>query len=188
MAQFDYDKWETRYAEGRGYGKAPDPWVTGVASRFLPEQGTALDLAGGSGRHALWLAERGLDTTLLDISPSGLALAEAAAAERGLTLHTLVRDLDDGLPEGSWSVVLSCFFLVRPYLDGISALVEPGGIYILVHPTVRNLDRHEKPTRSWLFEEGELTAVPGLTTVHLEEGWGEGGRHEVRYVGRKEAP
>lgn len=185
MTRADFDKWERRYADGRGYGSAPDPFFTQTAAAFLPASGTALDLAGGSGRHALWLASLGLDTTLFDISPSGVALAKQAATERGLTLQGRVGDLDEGLPEGTWDVVLVSFVLMRPYLDRLAGLVAPGGVFLMVHPTASNVQRHEKPGLRWLFEDGEFRGVPGLTTETLEEGWGPGGRHEVRYVGRR---
>jgi len=187
MARADFDKWEPRYGSGRGYGRAPDPWITTVAAGFLPEHGTAVDLAGGSGRHARWLAGRGLQTTVVDIAPSGLALAQARTAEDGLRLHTQVHDLDDGLPEGTWDVVLISFFLIRPLLGALHRAVAPGGVLIHLHPTRSNLERHERPSARWLLDDGELTGVPGLETLHLEEGWGPEGRHEVRYVGRRPA-
>ena len=185
MTRADYDKWEARYASGRGYGKDPVPFFVQTAVAYLPERGTALDLAGGSGRHARWLASRGLETTLFDISPSGLQLAVEAAEAAGLRLHTLVGDLDDGMPDGQWDVVLVSFVLMRPYLDQLAALVAPGGVFMMVHPTHSNLERHEKPGKSWLFADGEFTGVPGLRTEFLEEGWDARGRHEVRYVGRR---
>lgn len=62
MSRADFDKWASRYGSGRGYGSSPDRWLTEVASGFLPATGTAVDLAGGSGRHARWLAGLGLET------------------------------------------------------------------------------------------------------------------------------
>lgn len=185
MTRADYDKWETRYADGRGYGGRPDPFFVDTARRWLPRSGTALDLAAGSGRHAIWLASQGLDTTVFDISPSATQMAVAAGAERGLSLRPLVGDLDEGLPDGQWDVVLVSFMLIRPYLDQLASRVAPGGVFLMVHPTATNLEQHEKPGRRWLFADGEFDGVPGLHTEFLEEGWGVGGRHEVRYVGRR---
>lgn len=185
MAQADYDKWEPRYASGRRYGKALDPFLTGEAATYLPATGTAVDLAGGSGRHALWLARRGLDTTLVDIAPSALALAREQASLDGLELETLQWDLDGGVPEGPWDVAMVSFFLVRPLLADLHRAVAPGGVFVLVHPTARNLERHERPGRRWLFEDGEFTGLPGLRTELLREGWSDAGRHEVHYVGRR---
>jgi ubiquinone/menaquinone biosynthesis C-methylase UbiE len=50
---------------------------------LLPRRGRALDVAGGTGRHALWLARRGLDTTLADVPQVALEKAAAAASEEG---------------------------------------------------------------------------------------------------------
>lgn len=186
MSRADFDKWEPRYASGRGYGRDPEPWFVDHASAFLPVSGTAVDLAGGSGRHARWLAGRGLQTTLVDISPSALTLATERAQAADTALATLQQDLDQGLPEGDWDVVLISFFLVRDHLAELHRLVRPGGVLLMLHPTAANLQRHDKPGRRWLFDEGEFSGVPGLSTLHLEEGWGESGRHEVRYVGRRE--
>ena len=185
MAEADFDKWETRYRSGRDYGGDPNTWLTDVAAAYLPDQGRALDLAGGSGRHARWLASRGLKTTLLDIAPAGLELARDRAAAEGLTLQTLAHDLDAGLPVGQWDVVLISFFLIRPVRADLHRIVAPGGLFLHIHPTRTNLERHERPSARWLLEPGELTGVPGFDTLLLEESWGRTGRHEVRYVGRK---
>jgi len=185
MARADLDKWEPRYAAGGGSSSPPDPWIAEVAARFLPQQGTAVDLAGGSGRHARWMARQGLDVTVVDIAPSGLALATERARAEGLTLHPLVHDLDDGLPSGQWDVVLVSFFLLGPLLHRVHHAVAPGGVFVYLHPTRTNLERHDRPSARWLLEPGEVTAVAGLQTEHLDEGWGSSGRHELRYVGRR---
>ena len=60
-------------------------WLTGHAE-LLPSTGSALDLACGRGRHALWLAERGLRTCAVDRDPERLALNDEARA-RGVPLE-----------------------------------------------------------------------------------------------------
>ncbi|MEO0604165.1 MAG: class I SAM-dependent methyltransferase [Myxococcota bacterium] len=185
MSTFDREKWERRYTEGRGYHAEPDPFLDEVAD-LLPVRGRALDLAGGVGRHARWLARRGLDVTLADISPAALAEAGRRAADEGLALETLEIDLDEAFPDGPWDLVLVSFFLVRAHFARIVASLAPGGKLVLVHPTSRNLERHAKPSAEWLLEPGELDAgVPGLTTRFHDEGWTARGRHEVHYVGEK---
>ena len=186
MSAYDFEKWEARYQSGRGYGGEPHPFLDQVAAHHLPTSGRALDVAGGTGRHARWLARRGLSVTLIDISPAGLARAQAAAAREGLELVTQAHDLDDGFPPGSWEVILVTFFLVRDHFASIAEALSVGGRLVLVHPTRRNLERHAKPSAEWLLDPGELDdGVPGLETLHHEENWSRQGRHEVRYVGRK---
>ena len=186
MSQADREKWELRYREGRGYQAAPDPFLDRVASRFLVGGGRALDLAGGTGRHARWLAQRGFHVTLCDISSAALEEGARLARAEGLALEVFECDLDETFPPGPWDVVLVSFFLVRGRFSAIVSSLAPGGHLVIIHPTLRNLERHDKPTARWLFEEGELNeGVPGLRTLHQEEGWGERGRHEIRYLGKR---
>lgn len=52
--------------------------------KFLPESGKILDAGGGPGRYAIWLAERGYDVTLIDISKEQRNIARDKAKEFGL--------------------------------------------------------------------------------------------------------
>ena len=53
--------------------------------QFLPESGRVLDAGGGAGRYALWLAQRGYDVTLVDLSAEQVAIAREKASERDLS-------------------------------------------------------------------------------------------------------
>lgn len=83
MSRRDREKWNARYA-GSAVEESlePDPFLPNILER-LPTSGRALDLAGGSGRHALFLAKLGLDVTLVDISTRGLSQAEIRARQNG---------------------------------------------------------------------------------------------------------
>ncbi|MEN0063452.1 MAG: class I SAM-dependent methyltransferase [Myxococcota bacterium] len=187
MSDFDRTKWETRYQQGRGYEAEPHPFLAEVAP-LLPASGLVLDLAGGTGRHARWFARRGYEVTLADISATALAKATERAEAEGLSLDTVEIDLDTALPPGPWHVVVVSFFLVRGKIGGIVSRLAPGGLLVLIHPTMRNLERHEKPSEVWLLRDGELDeGLPGLTTLHHWEGWTTQNRHEVHYVGRRPA-
>src|SRR4029077_9105548 len=83
------EAWDKRWAtqEGRADWLDPHPAVVAI----LPEltvrgAGRALDLGCGVGRHALLLAEHGLEVEALDGSPTGLSVLRETAAARGLTL------------------------------------------------------------------------------------------------------
>ena len=76
MSREDREKWDARYADSAvEENLEPDPFLPNILER-LPTSGHALDLAGGSGRHAVFLAKLGLDVTLVDISTRGLAQAD----------------------------------------------------------------------------------------------------------------
>jgi SAM-dependent methyltransferase len=181
----DRERWNARYAEGEAI-PAPSPFVESLAT-LLPASGRAIDLGGGSGRHALWLARRGLDVTLADVSDVALARAEAAARAEGLALTTVRVDLEaEPIPAGPWDVVVCTYFLHRPLLAAIPAALAPGGLAAVAHATRRNLERHARPGPAHVLDEGELPRlVAGLEIVRYEEGWLEGGRHEARVVARR---
>jgi SAM-dependent methyltransferase len=187
MAESDRDRWNARHA-----GKRPEPPspFLGELSDQLPRTGRALDVAGGSGRNALWLARRGLEVTLADVSDVALDQAAAAARAAGLRLATVRVDLETApLPAGPWDLLLCTYFLHRPLFATFPAALAPGGLLVVAHATRRNLERHPRPGPDHLLEEGELPGlVRGLEILHCTEGWSEAGRHEARLVARRPPP
>ena len=184
MSQADREKWNQAY-RARANRLPPSAFVTGLAAWF-PARGRALDVAGGAGRHALWLAGRGLEVTLADVSDVALAEAAQAAAGAGVKFATLQLDLEaEPLPPGPWDVILCSFFLHRPLFAQFAEALAPGGVLAVAHPTRRNLERHPKPGAAFLLEEGELAAFArGLEVIACDEGWRESGVHEARLIAR----
>ncbi|MGH8910919.1 MAG: class I SAM-dependent methyltransferase [Acidimicrobiia bacterium] len=177
-------RWNRRHATG-SIG-SPSRFLTSLAP-LLPGTGTAIDVAGGTGRNALWLAERGLDATLVDISEVGLATALTEASNRGLKLTTLRADLEsEPFPAGVWDVVACFHYLHRPLFPAMAEAVALDGVLLCEIATVRNLERHERPPRRFLLDEGELGGlVTGLEQVLWEEGWTSTGRHTARLIARR---
>ena len=70
-------------------------------SKYLPGSGRILDIGGGPGRYAIWLAERGYRVVLADLSPNLLDIAKvkisAAGVESSLESITVsdARDLTE---------------------------------------------------------------------------------------------
>ena len=192
MSHADLEKWEARYAGRDADGPGPvDPFLREIESEF-PKSGRALDLAGGSGRHALLLAQRGLDVTLVDVSPRGLALAEAAAVAAGRSISTVALDLDDApLPDGPFELVLCSWYRISPRLwDEIFRVLAPDGRLACVHPTPTHLERHAHPGRRFVIEVAELEAQlsrVGLEILRLDAGWDANGNHTARLWARKTA-
>jgi tellurite methyltransferase len=185
MANADRDRWNARYRD-EPPPEEPSAFVVGLAT-LLPARGRALDVAGGAGRHALWLAARGLEVTLADVSDVALALAAERARRAGVPLTTVHADLEAGpLPAGPWDVVLCAYFLHRPLLAVLPAALAPGGLLAVAHATRTNLLRHPRPGPLHVLEDGELPSlVAGLEVLSYEEGWLESGRHEARLVARR---
>jgi SAM-dependent methyltransferase len=185
VAAGDRERWNARYREEEG-PEPPAPWLAGLDAA-LPRHGRALDVGGGSGRNAIWLARRGLDVTLADVSDVALERAVRAARAQGLSLATVQIDLEsEPLPPGPWDLVLCAYFLHRPLFLALAPALAPGGVLVVAHATRKNLERHPRPGSRWVLEEGELpTLIRGLDVLHFEEGWLESGRHEARLVARR---
>jgi SAM-dependent methyltransferase len=64
------EDWDERYAESRQWSAEPNALIARLLADVPP--GTAVDLAAGEGRHALWLAGLGWSVTAVDFSTVGL--------------------------------------------------------------------------------------------------------------------
>lgn len=191
MTTPDIERWNRKH-KARGLQRVP-PAPTLIAWRdALGEGGRILDAAGGRGRHARYLASEGFDVTLCDASPVAIDLGQAMAREDGPPIEGLVHDLEaEGWPSGRYDGIVVVHFLHRPLFESVTRHVEPGGWFLFIHPTKRNLERHSKPSARWLLEEGEghaLLATSGLTLLREDESWGASGRHEYRALARRDAP
>ena len=88
--------WDERFRDG-DYPTAPDP--SPVLERYLEAapDGRAMDLATGTGRNALALAEQGYRVDALDKARAGLEITRGIARERGVAdrLQFVQADLDE---------------------------------------------------------------------------------------------
>jgi SAM-dependent methyltransferase len=176
MSDRDRDTWNERYRTATS--RPPVSSFLRSLDAMLPRVGPALDVAGGAGQNAAWLADRGLAVTLLDVSDLALAQADP----RLTRLHL---DLDaHPLPPGPFAILLWLNFLDRRRLAEVATVLAPGGLFIFAHPTRHNLERHPSPSARFLLEPGEVEAlVPSLEVLLRAEAWFDG-RHEARLVAR----
>ena len=186
MPLFDQQKWDAKYAAAADVPHEPSAVLRSLDT-MLPRSGRAIDVAGGAGRNAIWLAQTGLDVTLADVSPRGLALACERAREAGVGITPLCTDLEDApFPAGPWDLILCVCYLWRPLFSIYPRVLSPGGLLVVIQPTTKNLERHPKPPAEFLLNDGELPGlVSGLEIVHYHEGWQADGRHDAVVVARK---
>lgn len=123
--------WDRRYSERSHHSLTPDPLLVSAYEEFIApsfvQPGRALDLAGGVGRHAIFLAERGCDVTLLDISPTALEIAKSEANKRGLRISAEQADLTEtSLPVASYDLILNFFYLERALFPQNSSRAQAG--------------------------------------------------------------
>ena len=186
MCSQGHGNWDARYRDGDRVPTDPSPFLLSL-DEVLPRAGRAIDIACGAGRHAVWLAQRGLDVTAVDNSIEGLRCASERAAVAGVSIRTRVCDVKtEPLPAGPWDLVLCSYFLERSLFDTFPRLLAPGGLLVFWHATKSNLERHDRPPAGFLLEDGELAGLAGsLAVLRCDEGWFDEGRHEARLVARK---
>ena len=194
MAESDRARWNAKYEGGAGATAEPSPRLVELRSR-LPCEGRALDVAGGAGANAIWLAQQGLESTLIDVSDVALARAAERAAAAGVELRTASVDLErESLPVGPWDLILCSHYLQRELIPAFAAALAPGGRLIWIHPTQTNLERHARPSARFLLAPGEareLVTRAGLELELAREGWvgeGAGARHLAQIVAARGRP
>jgi SAM-dependent methyltransferase len=155
----------------------PSPWLTSHA-HLLPHAGDALDVACGSGRHALWLAERGLRTTAIDRDAGTIERLAAEAARRTLALTTDVVDLESGtftFPPNAYDVIVVVHYLHRPLFPSLIGALRPGGVLVYETFTRAQATRGRPTNPAFLLDAGELLMrVQTLDVLASREGDFEG--------------
>ena len=74
--------WDQRYREREHEIDEPNPLLTNFAEQIAP--GSVLDLACGTGRHTIWLAEHRWTVTAVDSSRVALDILQQRALEKGV--------------------------------------------------------------------------------------------------------
>ncbi len=140
----------------------PSDWVKRWAPRV--ERGPVLDLACGSGRHARFFRDRGLDVVAVDREPVELEGIEFVRA-----------NLEDGSPwplEGRrFGAIVVVNYLHRPLFARLAGALEAGGVLIYETFMLGN-ERFGRPSNpDFLLRPGELReAFAGLEELGFEEG------------------
>ena len=185
MSDSEREHWDHRYSTEGARSTAPAAFLV-EAAPHLPPRARILDVGGGSGRNAIWLAERGHDVTIADISESGLEIARTASREAGVEVATVCMDFDtDPFPPGPWDVVVDFHFIKRNLFPVFLKSLRPGGLLVFCRATVRNLERNERPPRSYLLAEGEgWDLLDGFELLIAREGWSVEDRHEFEALAR----
>ena len=145
---------------------APSPWIVRWAGAIRPG-GTALDVACGSGRHARYLAGRGLRVTAVDRDRDAVASLQDVA-------EGLVSDLEQApwpFPGRRFDAVIVTNYLWRALLPRLVASVSAGGL-LLYETFAVGQERIGRPSNpDFLLRPAELlAATPGLHIVAYEDG------------------
>jgi len=145
---------------------------------LLPRRGKALDVASGSGRHALLLSAAGLSVRAVDRDAEAIAELKVAARRLGFRAETEVKDLETGtadLGEEVYDIVLVVNYLHRPLFPALARTLRRGGHLIYETYTTAQAERGRPKNAEFLLEPGELPRlVAPLEVVRQREGEFEG--------------
>lgn len=172
----------------RIYSQATPPFRTEanqllvrIAEGLTP--GRALDVAMGQGRNSLYLAGKGWQVTGYDLSAEGLAQAQAAARNAGLTLTT-VRASHDEFDYGTarWDLIVQTYAFTRlsdnAYRRRLLDSLKPGGVLIIE-------GFGAAPRNAFLEGFQELVVMYYEAREDVAD-WGMGKAPLLRFAGRKE--
>ena len=167
----DRIKWNEKY-RSQDYPAEP----AAIVKQFftLSHGKTALDIAAGSGRHAIFLAEQGFAVDAVDISDAGLALF----ACRSAAIRPICADLDTfDIPGQRYDLIVNVLYLNRRLFPQIREALRPGGILIfetLVEPPEREGEGNH--CRDYFLRENELLhTFLALRILHYHEEFHRGG-------------
>ena len=120
----------------------------------------AADLACGAGRHAVYLAEHGFQTTAIDFAQAGLEATQKRALLRGMALETRMLDLeapDADLGVEIFDLIVAVHFLHRPLFAAIKRAIKPGGMVVYKTYTRDHLVQPEGPKNpAYVLQPNEL--------------------------------
>jgi SAM-dependent methyltransferase len=184
------EKWNERYLAGTHGALPPDALLIHSFERYVeplfPEAGRALDIAGGTGRHAIFLAEKGWRVRLTDIAEAGIESARKNAGDLASRIEFGVEDLTrfDGSRE-SYDLITNFFFLRREMFGELVKALKPGGLLIYKGYTRGQAKFGGGPTNpEYLLAENELiNSFRDLQVLHYAELIRDCGLAE--FVGRK---
>lgn len=161
--------WEERYSGSEPvWSGRVNTQLAALTADLRP--GRALDLGCGEGADAIWLAERGWQTTGIDIAATALQRAARSATERGLDpglVRWLQADLATWTPDGRYDLVTASFmqspldFPRSTVLRRAAAAVAAGGHLLVVShaappPWAKGLDVR---THHFVTPEQELAGL-----------------------------
>lgn len=165
--------WDERFRTGE-YPTEADP--SPLLSAYLPHlpDGRALDVATGTGRNAVPLADAGYEVDAVDQSREGLRIARDRAASRDVAdrVNLIQADLPSyAFPTERYELITVSFYRAVDQFPDLTEALVPGG-YLFVEHHLRSTDPTPSGPSSDRYRFGAnelLHACLSLTVLHYDE-------------------
>lgn len=140
--------------------RPPDGLLAQYVGLFEKLGGPVLDVACGDGHNGIFLASKGCEVVLADVSGEALQQAGALAGEHGAKVFLWQVDLEKGdanpFQDNAYDAILVFRYLHRPLMPCIQKALKKNGIILYETFTV-DQPRFGKPRNpDFLLEHGEL--------------------------------
>ncbi len=165
------------HAPGDPFGdKGISSWI--VENQALLTGGSALDVACGSGRHALLLAAAGYSVRAVDREAEAIESLGEVARRLDLPIRAEALDLESGvvdLGEECHDLILVVHYLHRPLVPALFQALRQGGLLLYETFTIHQAERGKPTNPRFLLQPGELRRlVAPLEILREREGEFEG--------------
>jgi hypothetical protein len=123
-------RWNSWLTEDTGFNHKPNQTLVDAVKGRKP--GTALDIATGQGRNAVYLATQGWKVTGVDIADQGLAMAREEAAKQKVKLETVQSEIEKyDLGTNKWDLVTMIYAgNDAKLLERIKPSIKKGGLFV----------------------------------------------------------
>jgi tellurite methyltransferase len=168
----DIRDWDERYHSrilpSEDLEAPPTPLLIGSANQLRP--GKALDLACGTGRNALWLAESGWRVTAVDGSPAAIGILRQRASARAVDVDARIANLEKGeyqIEPSAWDLIAICYYLQRDLFEPAKQGLVAGGLLL----AIAHISEPGEEATYKRLRPGELESYfQGWDILHLYEG------------------
>ena len=182
--------WDHKYEQGLPSLTMPDPFFMSAYERFaaptFPNAGAALDIAGGLGRHALWLAQRNWQVSVVDVSEVALQKLRETADGLNVNLSLIRADAADySFEPARFELIVLFYHLDRRLFPLIVTALKPGGLFLCKMRAQRDCDAGPMDQTDPLLGRNELTSLLPEFVVLDQQQRPVGDHGVVEFVGRK---
>ena len=162
MSDADRKKWNQKYQDKPQLLALRD--ASDVVKDYISDEKglKALDLACGTGRHAVYLAQKGYEVVAVDIAEAALEAlcinAEANAVSEKITPKLM--DLETHIFDvASYDLIVMTNFLDRALIQETKRSLKKGGLYIVETYMFDEENEKENSNASNLLNAGELREI-----------------------------
>lgn len=141
-------KFDELYETGELVVDEPDPRLGEFYREFLSPGMVVLDMGCGSGRHALFLAEKGIETYGVDVSKKALEMLEQEANKRELNVDLKHSDMKEMPYNSGYFDAVVCIHVlthgtikeIKSYLKEALRILKKDGLFFLIVASLDYMD------------------------------------------------